>query len=351
MNQSTMTESAQNNQAPSSSGSAGLFPRNFPLPPKLVVTSDLSKNWKNFRQLWDSYEIATGLTERQDKYRIATLITCIGAEALSLYNGLPFASADDRQKMSTTLQLLEEHCVGHTNVIYERYLFNDRDQELGESIENYVATLRRMAQSYEFDTLADQLVRDSIVCGISDIVVRKRLPQERDLTLSKCIDMCRSAETAQSRVKTMSAATEVHRVERTRAKPRQSPQNQQAECKFCGRKHELVKELCPAFGKQCSNCGKNNHFAAKCNAKAGKNPSPQTSKSNRRRSKGLKSVHTVSEDCDEEILSVEWEKKETVNAVSEVKYATKIFATMTVAGKALKFQVDSGASCKVLPRR
>ena len=348
-------ENAENNQPPalppSSGGSAGdLYSRNFPLPPKLVVTGDLAKNWKNFRQLWDSYEIATGLSERQDKYRIATLITCIGAEALSLYNGLPFANPDDRQNMSTTLKLLDEHCVGQTNVIYERYLFNNRDQEPGESIENYVATLRRMAQSCEFDTLADQLIRDRIVCGISDTVVRKRLLQERGLNLNKCIDMCRSAETAQSRVKTMSAATEVHRVERTRAKPRQSPHNHQAECKFCGRKHELVKEHCPAFGKLCNNCGKNNHFASKCNAKAGKNPSPKTSNSNRRRSKGAKSVHAISEDYDEEILSVEWEKRETVNAVSEAKYATKIFATMTVAGKPVKFQVDSGASCNVLPR-
>ena len=35
-------------------------------------------------------------------------------------------------------------------------------------------------------------------------------------------------------------------------------------CKFCKGKHERKK--CPAFGKQCSNCGRFNHFSVACYA-------------------------------------------------------------------------------------
>ena len=38
------------------------------------------------------------------------------------------------------------------------------------------------------------------------------------------------------------------------------------ECKFCGRKHVWDKPLCPAYGKTCSQFGRDNHFAAKCRA-------------------------------------------------------------------------------------
>ena len=35
-------------------------------------------------------------------------------------------------------------------------------------------------------------------------------------------------------------------------------------CKFCGTEHVWKKELCPAFNKTCSNCGKLNHFRKQC---------------------------------------------------------------------------------------
>ena len=33
------------------------------------------------------------------------------------------------------------------------------------------------------------------------------------------------------------------------------------ECQFCGECHEFRKELCPAYGKRCSKCGRENHNA------------------------------------------------------------------------------------------
>ena len=40
------------------------------------------------------------------------------------------------------------------------------------------------------------------------------------------------------------------------------------ECWNCGRQHgRQPKELCPAFGKSCDCCGKQNYFARKCRQK------------------------------------------------------------------------------------
>ena len=35
-------------------------------------------------------------------------------------------------------------------------------------------------------------------------------------------------------------------------------------CKYCGKMHPMQKELCPAYGKFCSKCGKPNHFSTVC---------------------------------------------------------------------------------------
>ena len=40
-----------------------------------------------------------------------------------------------RKKDIDILQKLEEFCVGNNNEIYKRYLFNKRDQAVGESID------------------------------------------------------------------------------------------------------------------------------------------------------------------------------------------------------------------------
>ena len=36
-------------------------------------------------------------------------------------------------------------------------------------------------------------------------------------------------------------------------------------CKYCGKSH--ASKQCPAFGKKCYNCGKNNHFSKVCQKK------------------------------------------------------------------------------------
>ena len=34
--------------------------------------------------------------------------------------------------------------------------------------------------------------------------------------------------------------------------------------KFCGKSHERNREKCPAYGKVCKKCKKENHVASKC---------------------------------------------------------------------------------------
>ena len=120
---------------------------NIPLPPKLELKGNLATNWKKFKRIWTNYEIASRLRNENNELRTATLrLTCIGPDALEIYDGLPFESETDKTNIDIVLQKLETFCVGETNETYERYCFNKRDQEAGESIEIYVASLRSLAK-------------------------------------------------------------------------------------------------------------------------------------------------------------------------------------------------------------
>lgn len=82
--------------------------------------------------------------------------------------------------------------MGNTNEIYERYLFNKRDQAVQESIDTYVAALCTLSKSCNYDPLTDNLVRDGLVVGILDKRFQKKLLQKSKQTVQSCIDICRA---------------------------------------------------------------------------------------------------------------------------------------------------------------
>ena len=166
------------------------IPINIPLPSKLELTRDLATNWKKFHRAWNNYEIAARLKDPENPtvnkpLRTATLLTCIGSDALDVYEGLQFANEDDKKDIDVVLQKLQRCCIGETNEIYERYRFNKRDQEPNESLDAYVTALRALAKTCNFGVLENSLIRDRIVIGVRDTQARKKLLQVSKLTLKE----------------------------------------------------------------------------------------------------------------------------------------------------------------------
>ena len=55
--------------------------------------------------MWDSYELVSGLNSQSGEYRVATFITCVGPDALEVYNALPFETPADAQNIQKVLDL------------------------------------------------------------------------------------------------------------------------------------------------------------------------------------------------------------------------------------------------------
>ena len=249
------------------------------LPRQLVVRGNLSQNWREFRQIWDSYEVLTNLRQPEMKEnRMATFITCIGYETLQIYNALPFADETEKGDLDRVLDKMQEYCLGETNVIYERFRFNGKTQQNGESFDNFLTNLIELAKTCQFGTMHDALLRDRIVVGVRDDALRKQLLQKRELTLSECISICRASETTALQMKDMSAHNTVHalamRAQRwpssnaSREPTRSKTSEGEKVCKYCGKCHRRGRQYCKAFGKHCQACHKMNHFTHMCKSKA-----------------------------------------------------------------------------------
>lgn len=311
-------------------------PVNPPPPLKLDAES-----WKLWKQTWDNYVVLTKLADQPPDYQLATLLSCIGIEALKIYNSMSFATDEDPKSVDVILAKFQKFAIGEKNITYERYIFNSTNQE-EDSVDMFVAKLQSLAKTCNFcDCLNESLIRDRIVLGIRNNDIRKRLLQVQDLSLQKCIDICKAAEATDVRYKHITEQPTQEPVHKIQAKKKSWPKGQKASkpnykptdvkvCHFCYKKHEMKKSLCPAWGKKCKQCGGMNHFAIK-------------HKKETVRSVGLRYEDPVEDEYSEFISTV---------TVSAVKSPNKlIYAQMIVEGHPVTFQIDCGASVNIITRK
>ena len=70
-------------------------------------------------------------------------------------------------------ELMKKHYDPEPIIIAERFHFYRRDQKTGESIADYLASLRRLASRCKFGTFLTEALRDKLVCGMQSDNIQK----------------------------------------------------------------------------------------------------------------------------------------------------------------------------------
>ena len=100
-------------------------------------------------------------------------------------------------ELNTVLDAMEKHLRSRRNVVLDRREFYLRKQESGENFDEFLCAIKEIAAFCGFcEECMDNRLRDRIVVGTSDELALQRLLEEKDLTLQKAIDICRSTENA-----------------------------------------------------------------------------------------------------------------------------------------------------------
>ena len=195
--------------------------------------------------------------------------------------------------------------------------------------------LRNKASRCEFAELKDGLIRDRIVCGVNSDTVRARLLRESELSLEMCIDICRAAEISSAHLKVLTEEKVVHVVNSSEEPDKSAIKKEEKEytragmagmnsCQFCGYRHKRGR--CPAFGKTCNVCHKQNHFARVCKATT-------------------KEVHTVSN------ASTRDEQPFFIGTIGSKQVGDKDwYVNFQINNCTIPFKIDTGAQCNVMPR-
>ena len=305
----------------------------LPVPMALDIHDvNAADKWRKFLNAWTNYALATELDTKPQPVQVATMLTVIGEDSREVYSTFKDWAADGGvRRIKPVLQRFASYCEPRKNVPFERYKFNKRVQEAGEQYEQYKTALLKLAETCDFETITpNDILRDRIIFGICDNKARERLLRETGLTIERTDEMCRAAELMTSQMKTMSdnntavLEMKVYKSNKSRRPVDSKRDVSSASCSKCGRRHDLrEKETCPAFGKRCHQCQRMEHFAGKCN---------NTVKQ--------RSVRVADAESDEEVL--------TLSGVSKID-AAQIVTLRFDSGNYLRFQIDSGAKCNVVP--
>lgn len=155
---------------------------NVPWPSPLdVEKGDVRENLDIFEANWKDYCIGTGMEQwgaSHDPRKCSLMLSAIGTAVKKKYRDFELTD-DDKKSESSAFKKIRECIYATSNVTYDRYVFNSCNQRSDESFKDYEIRLRKLLKFCGYcvytgaEGLANDLLRDRIVCGIYDNSVKK----------------------------------------------------------------------------------------------------------------------------------------------------------------------------------
>ena len=222
----------------------------------------------------------------EDK-RVPAFLTLVGPKVYALARSLLSPKDPSTCTYKDIVKALKSHYKPKVVLIYERFKFYSRAQRSGESIADFVASLKALAHTCDFGVQLTDMLRDRFVMGLSNETTQHTLLAEADLTFEKAVDVASAREAALRDVQVMGGA-KVHRIlgqgevtgrsrrtspGATRPQPQGFPSHHpknksnpnskpKTPCSGCGKMH--WKRDCPLKDAECFLCHKKGHIRSMC---------------------------------------------------------------------------------------
>ena len=126
----------------------------------------------------------SGLDDKAEANQVNTFIYTMGDSADDILSSVGF-SKEEKCQYDTVKSKFTAHFNKGINVIYERAKFNQQVQQAGETVEQFVTALDKLAEHCSYGNLRDEMISDHLVVSLLDASVSLKLQMDPDLTLKK----------------------------------------------------------------------------------------------------------------------------------------------------------------------
>ncbi|KAL9960436.1 hypothetical protein ACROYT_G033892 [Oculina patagonica] len=170
------------------------------------------------------------------------------------------------------VKLIQDHSAPKPSEIVQRFKFNSRFRNEGESVADFVAALRNLAEHCGYNDTLETMLRDRIVCGIKDEKIQRRFLVEKELTFQKAFEIATSMEITTQNMAVLQEAklsevvnqvtmqADVTKAAKKWADDRRTPNK--ALCFRCGGNHSA--QTCRFKELNCYYCKQRGHIADRC---------------------------------------------------------------------------------------
>ena len=153
------------------------------------------EDWTSYTERLAQYFVANDITDARKKRAI--LLSACGPSTYQLIRNLASPTKPAEKSYDDLVKLISDHLHPTPTIACQRYNFNTRKQKEGESIAEYVAELRRIAEHCNYDAMLEEMLRDKLMCGVRDRRMRQKLLAEKDLTFKKAFELTQAIEMAE----------------------------------------------------------------------------------------------------------------------------------------------------------
>ena len=257
--------------------------------------STVSQRWQKWKKSFIYFLNATGI--HNDNQKRATLLHLVGEEVQDIFETLGEVGTTYEEAIAK----LDKHFDIKRNIPYERCVFHETEQEVGESIDSYVTRLRKLTLYCEYEATTEDEIRDQVIAKCKSSKLRKRLLQEPDLTLEKVLRIGKLMEQSDHQTRQieqqngagasadtkMDSFSELNKIKSDKwqhkskhtssGRPRHS---QHRQCGRCGMKNHTSNNCRITKGKKCMKCGILGHFAKYCKTRSPKKAETHEVKAN-----------------------------------------------------------------------
>lgn len=169
----------------------------FTIEPPTVFDFHTPAEWTKWIRRFERFRVAPGLISKEEKEQVNMLVYTMGEKADDIFVSFKL-SEKQAVEYKAVVDKFTAHFIPKINVIFERSKFNMRVQEKGESVEEYITALHKLAETCDYEKfeigMQDELIRGRLVIGLLDKKVNQKLQLEENLTLERAVQVARQSE-------------------------------------------------------------------------------------------------------------------------------------------------------------
>ncbi|XP_043242283.1 uncharacterized protein LOC122391959 isoform X2 [Amphibalanus amphitrite] len=153
-----------------------------------------AESWDEYCERLDQFFIANEVSDPAKQRAI--FLSVVGGETYGKLRSLVAPQKPGEMPLKELLTHLQRHFEPRPSETVARFRFFTFCRAEGQSVQDYIAKLRKLSEHCNFGSFLSAMIRDRLICGVNSDAIQTRLLSESNLTLERAAEIAVALEAA-----------------------------------------------------------------------------------------------------------------------------------------------------------